>query len=273
MVLAIAGFLLECLPGRNEGNEMTTKQTLKYQLLAAQCGFGFEILYTIFWGWFGHNLPPASPGLSAQALAAHFTLHHNAILFGNSMAALIGVLWIPWTAQLTVVMWRIEGSSPVLTIIQVIGGVLTAWVVMFCPAIWAAAAFRTDVDPNAIRTLNDLGFILFNITYAVTSVQAIAAGLVGLADKNPLPVFPRWVCCWAIFTGLSFVPLTAMPFFKTGPLAWNGAISFWSLFGIYFFWTASMGICMAKDAGKKLRVERELDMQRQRKPGHPGASA
>ena len=30
--------------------KMTTKQSLKYQLLAAQCGFGFEILYTIFWG-------------------------------------------------------------------------------------------------------------------------------------------------------------------------------------------------------------------------------
>jgi len=30
--------------------KMITKQSLKYQLLAAQCGFGFEILYTIFWG-------------------------------------------------------------------------------------------------------------------------------------------------------------------------------------------------------------------------------
>jgi hypothetical protein len=39
-----------------------------------------------------HNLPPASPNLSAQALATHFALHHNAILFGNSMAALVGVL-------------------------------------------------------------------------------------------------------------------------------------------------------------------------------------
>jgi len=61
----------------------------------------------------GHNLPPASPSLSAQALATHFTLHHNAILLGNSLAALAGALWIPWTAQLTIVMWRIEGSSPV----------------------------------------------------------------------------------------------------------------------------------------------------------------
>lgn len=244
---------------------MTSRQNLKYQMLAAQCGFAFEILFTIFWAWFGHNLPPASPNLSAPELAAHFAVHHNAILFGNSMAALVAILWIPWTAQLTVVMWRIEGSSPVLTIIELIGGVLTAWVLIFCPAIWATAAFRPEIDPSNVRTLNDVGFILFNITYAVTSVQAIAAGVVGLADTSARPVFPRWVCYWAIFTGISFVPLTAMPFFKTGVLAWNGAISFWALFGTYFFWTASMGVCMAKDAFRRLREEGELDMRRQQK--------
>jgi hypothetical protein len=236
---------------------MTTRQSLKYQLLAAQSGFAFEILYSVFWGWFGHNLPPASPNLSGPDLAAYFALHHNAILFGNTMAALIGVLWILWTAQLTVVMWRIEGSSPVLTIIQLIGGALTAWVLMFCPAIWAVAAFRPDIEPNTIRMLNDLGFILFNITYAVTSVQAIAAWLVGLADRGAIRVFPRWVCYWAIFAGLSFIPISAMPFYKTGPLAWNGVITFWALFGTYFIWTASMGVCMAKDASRRLREETE----------------
>jgi len=41
-----------------------------------------------------------------------------------------------------------------------------------------------------------------------------------------------------------------MPFFKTGPLAWNGAITFWGLFGTYFIWTGSMGVYMAKDAGR-----------------------
>jgi hypothetical protein len=244
---------------------MTAKQNLKYQLLAAQCGFAFEILYTIFWGYFGHNLPPASPNLSAQDLASFFAQHHNAILFGNCLAALVGILWVPWTAQLAVVMWRIEGSSPVLTIIEVIGGALTAWALMFCPAIWAVAAFRPDADPNTVRMLNDLGFILFNITYAITSIQAISAGLVGLADKGSVPVFPRWVSYWAIFTGLSFLPITAMPFFKTGPLAWNGAITFWGLFGTYFIWTGSMGVYMAKDAGRRLREEAELRAPRQLK--------
>jgi len=251
---------------------MTTKQNLKYQLIAASSGFLFEALFTICWGVFGHNLPPASPHLSGPDLAGYYALHHNSILFGQSMAALVAVLWIPWTAQLTVVMRRIEGSSAVLTIIQFSGGILTAWVLMFCPAIWATAAFRPETDPNTIRTLNDLGFILFNITYAVTSVQAIAAGLVGVADNSAHPVFPRWVCLWAIFAGLSFIPLTAMPFFQTGPLAWNGLISFWTLFGTYFIWTASMGYCMAKDAGRRLREEGDSEAVRSLKPSRAGAA-
>jgi hypothetical protein len=250
---------------------MSTRTNLKYQLLAAQCGFAFEILYTLFWAGLAHNLPPASPNLSAHDLAVFFAQHHQSILLGNSIAALVGALWIPWTAQLTVVMWRIEGSSPVLTIVQAIGGALTAWVLMFCPAIWAVAAFRPDIDPSTIRTLNDLGFILFNITYAVTSVQAITAGIVGLADESERLVFPHWVSYWAIFTGLSFIPISAMPFFKTGPLAWNGAITFWSLFGAYFVWTASMGVCMAKDAARRLREESESNL-RQLKPGRASAS-
>jgi len=235
---------------------MTERQNLRYQLLAAQCGFLFEALFTIFWGFFGHNLPPVSPALSANALAGYFAAHRNSILFGNLMAAAISFLWIPWTAQLAVVMRRIEGASPLLTIIQVSGGILTAWVLMFCPAIWATAAFRTDYQPATVRMLNDLGFILFNTTYAVTSVQAIAAGLVGLADNSERPAFSRLVSGWAIFTGFSFIPLTVMPFFKSGPLAWNGALCFWGLFGTYFAWTASMGLSMIRDASRRLR---ELD--------------
>ncbi len=241
---------------------MTAKQSLKYQLRAAQCGFAFEILFTIFWGAFGHNLPPASPNLSAHDLAAIYALHHNAILFGNCMAALVAALWIPWTAQLSVVMWRIEGSNPILAIIQLIGGTLTAWVLIFCPAIWATAAFRPEIDSGTIRTLNDVGFILFNLTYAITSMQAIAAGLAGLADRSEPRVFPRWVCYWAIFTGLSFIPITAMPFFKTGPLAWNGAITFWALFGTYFIWTGSTTVCMVRDVNRRLREENRLETER-----------
>ncbi|HVN91055.1 MAG TPA: hypothetical protein VMT61_14675 [Candidatus Binataceae bacterium] len=231
---------------------MTDRQKLEWQLRAAKCGFLFEAMFTIFWGFFAHNLPPVSPALSASDLADYYMAHRGSIMFGNLMAAGVSFLWIPWTAQLTVVMRKIEGSSPVLTIIQLSGGILTAWVLMFCPAIWAAAAFRTDAQPDTVRALSDVSFILFNTTYAVTSVQAIAAGIVGLADKSEHPVFSTRVSKWAIFTGFSFIPLTFMPFFTHGPFAWNGVICFWGLFGTYFGWTFSMGLSMIRDARRRL---------------------
>jgi hypothetical protein len=232
---------------------MSDKVKLQWQWISAACGIGFVVLFSIFWGYYGHNIPPgAAPSLSATDLAAFYTQNHGSILFGECMAALVAILWVPWTAQLTVTLWRIEGKSPVLTIIQLIGGVLTAWVLVFCPAIWATAAFRTDIDPQILRSLNDLGFILFNLTYMGTTLQAVASGIVGLADKSAQPAFPRVVSYWAIFTGVSFLPITFMPFFKSGPLAWDGAVTFWALFGTYFVWCVTMSWYMAVDARRRM---------------------
>ncbi len=148
------------------------------------------------------------------------------------------------------------------------------WVLMFCPAIWATAAFRPDSDPNLVRSLNDLGFILFNITYAVTSVQAIAAGLVGLADKEcAASLFLAKVSCGRSSRASALCCSPRCPSSRRVRLAWNGLLSFWILFGTYFIWTASMGVCMAKDALRRLHEEPDLEAPRQRKMGGAGASA
>ncbi len=234
---------------------MSNRASLKWQWVSAASGIGFIVLYTIFYGYFGHNLPPVSAGLNAVATAAFYSAHHTSILFGESLAAVVGILWVPWTAQLTVVMRRIEGESAVLSMIQLSGGILTAWVLVFCPAFWATAAFIGGSDPNAVRTISDLGYLVFNITYMGTTLQAIAAGIVGLADRSENPVFPRWVSYWAIFAGISFIPITLDPFFKTGAWSWSGSLNFWAWFGTYFVWTATMSWYMCKDASRRLGLD------------------
>lgn len=47
------------------------------------------------------------------------------------------------------------------------------------------------------------------------------------AHAGPNPVFPRWVGHFAVVTGLAMAPAAAAAVFRTGPLAWDGAISFW----------------------------------------------
>jgi hypothetical protein len=234
---------------------MTNTVSLKYQLAASYGGFVIMVLYALCWGVLGHGAPPVSPNLSAAALAAFYSLHNGPILLGMTLAAVVGGLWIPWTAQLTLIMLRIEGKAPLLTIIQLIGGILTAWVLVSCPAIWATAAFRPDLDPATIRMLSDLGFIIFNITFMPTTFQAVAAGLVGLAEAGKAPVFPRWVCYVAIAAGLSNLSVTLVTLFKTGPLAWDGGFNFYVPGGAFYLWGLTMTWFMVKDAHSRLAAE------------------
>jgi len=234
---------------------MSNAASLKWQVAAGYCGIAFVILYGIFWGYFGHNIPPASAALSPAQLFAFYTQNHSSILFGQSVAAFVGILYAPWTAQMALTVWRIEGNSPVIALSVFIGGVLTTWVLISCPAMWAAAAYRTDIDPLTLRTLNDFAFITFNVTYVGTTLQAVLCGIVGLLDKSEHKVFPRWASYWSILTGVSFLPITALPFFTTGPVAWDGLITFWVGFTTFFVWSASLGWYMAAEARRRLALE------------------
>lgn len=233
---------------------MSPQTRSRFQIICAWSGMVFAILYPICWAWLGHTRPAISPTLSATEVATFYLRHHNDILFGMTAAAVVGALWIPWTAQLTITMRRIEGSEPVLTIVQLIGGALTAWVLVFTPAIWATAAFRPSADPDVIRSLSDIAYMTFTLTYAVTSVQAIAAGLVGLADAGPRPVFPIWVSWFAILTGISFLMVSCVAFFLTGPMALDGAIVSGLPGTAYFVWTLSMGVCMVRESHRRARA-------------------
>lgn len=228
------------------------KPNLHYQHLAAWSGLAMLLLYGLCWGALAHGAPPVAPDATGEALAAFYAAHHLGILLGMSLAAVAGTLWMVWSAQVTIIMNRMEGAIPVLGLIQLSGGILTAWIVIFCPVLWAAAAFRTDLDPALVRLLSDLGFLVFNLTYMPTTLQAIATGLAGLADRSATPVFPRWVCHTVIWCGLANLPVTLVAFFTTGPFAWNGWINFPLPALAFYVWGITLSRYMICDARQRL---------------------
>lgn len=236
---------------------MSMDSKVRHQLLCAWSGLAFALLYPICWAWLGHTRPALSPTLSAEQVASFYTLHRGDILIGMTAAAVIGALWVPWTAQLTVVLRRIEGNEPVLTIVQAIGGALTAWVLVFTPAMWAAAAWRQGADPDSVRVLSDIAYLTFTLTYSITAVQIVAAGLICLADDRTDPVFPRWVGWVSMLTGLSFLLVSCLPFFQTGPLAMDGIVVSGVPGSAYFVWTIATAIYLLKDA-RRFRSRAEL---------------
>jgi hypothetical protein len=55
-------------------------------------------------------------------------------------------------------------------------------------------------------------------------------------DARPEPIFPRWVAHFNIATAVLLVPSAFAILHKSGPLTWNGALSFTlrlSVFAVY----------------------------------------
>ena len=57
--------------------------------------------------------------------------------------------------------------------------------------------------------------------------QNLMLALAVYLDSGPNPVFPRWVGHLSLATAAAMIPSACAVVFRNGPLAWDGAISFW----------------------------------------------
>jgi len=231
---------------------MDEKTSLNHELISAWCGPAFVLGFVLCFGLFGHNLPsPPSPGLSAAEIAARVTGNLGDLRLGWVICLIIVMLYMPWSAQISTQMGRIETHSRVMTYLQLIGGALTVFVVSFAILCWAVAAFRPGRDPALIQLMTDLGWESLELQWALTTAQMVAMALIGLADKRQTPLFPRWVCFLAIWCGLSFAPASLTLYLKTGPFAWDGLLSYYVPYAAWLVWCLVTSVYMIKDVRRR----------------------
>lgn len=200
--------------------------------------------FYVFFGLLGFAVfagfwPPPGPNLTAEQIHAYFVDHRTGLIIGMVMMAFAGPFYVPWSAAISRVIERMEGRRGALAKIQYTGGVLTG-LVTFTPAtIWITAALRADeYSPEIVQLFYHFGWMFFDLTFVCSVLQCVAIGLAIINDRRPEPLIPRWFA-WACFlTAACYVPLTLMPFFRTGPLGWNGIVSFWVVFVEFFVFTA-----------------------------------
>lgn len=230
---------------------MNTQTSLRWQTICAWFGPAFLFTFVFFWGWVGHNLPPAGPGLSATEIAAYYTHNSVSIRIGFVAAVVLMTFYMPWSAVVSARMGRIETGLPVLSYLQLIGGALTVMVVSMSAVFWIAAAFRPERNPEITQMLHDMGWLTIDQLYACTTFQMIAAAVVGLHDKSPRPLFPRWACWYAIWAGLTFLPASLTSFMKSGAFAWNGVMSYYFPYFAWLSWFGLFSYFVLKDIARE----------------------
>jgi hypothetical protein len=71
-------------------------------------------------------------------------------------------------------------------------------------------------------------------------LQWLSIGIAILRDRRQQPVYPRWVGFVNIWLAVLFCPGNFIYFFRSGPLAWNGLLSWWATVVGFFVWLVVM---------------------------------
>jgi hypothetical protein len=207
------------------------------------------------WGLLAQNFPPMAASTSAQDMWQHYKSLQLPISIGMSVCMVGGSCYMTFGAAVSRVMRRIEGPEGMLANLEMSGATITYCPIVVACGIWLVAAMQVDVlSPALIQTMYYLGWMVIDLAYMVTSWQIIAASIVFLRDKREKKLVPAWVSWWGYVTVASFFPVSLIPFFKTGPWAFQGLFNFWIAFPTWYIWIVSMSIYIIK-AVNRIQVE------------------
>ena len=184
-------------------------------------------------GW----IPPPSPDMSNREIAEIFRDSDN-VRVAAAMFFFGGALFVAPCVAFSAQMRRIEGPHHTLANLQMLSAAIGVIALQIPGALWLAISYRDGIDASVVVTLNDVAwfFLLGAVGSAVMQNFSLAVCILGTDGS----VYPRWLGyanLW-LMTGLVFGVF--IPFFKTGPLAWNGVIGFWVVATAFFAWAILM---------------------------------
>lgn len=171
---------------------------------------------------------PMSPTMSASDLAAFYADRSNATRVQYSMIVFnwfeIGMVGL--YATIALLMERMSHRGGPLAWVYM--AVTLGGACMFAAAnlFWIVAAYRPDRAPEAIQLLSDMGWICFTVPTGFLIGQAVTLAFAVYLDDGPRPVFPRWVGHLNVLAAIAWTPAAFGALATTGPLAWDGALTF-----------------------------------------------
>ncbi len=215
--------LLETASGPTRGDRRTIDAQSVSLWLAVVFGAFLLVAFILFPGFF----PPMSPGMSAANVAQFYARNVTMIRTSMIIFNLCAIMLLPFFMVIVYQMKRMATPTQVLAYCYLSAAATGATLFAIADLFWLIAAFRPDRDPQLIMLLNDLAWITFTAPVGMIIAQNLCLGLAVLLDVQPRPIFPRWVAYFSFGIALVMAPSVCAAVVQSGPLAWNGLVSFW----------------------------------------------
>lgn len=196
----------------------------------------FLIGFSIFPGFF----PPLSPTMTAEQVAAFYRDNVAEIRSSMILLNVIGIGFIPFFMVVVVQMMRMGNPTRAFAYSYLSAAASGGTMFALANLCWLNAVARPERDPQLTMLLNDLAWfaLIAPVGFIITQNLCLALGI--YMDARSKPVFPRWVGHFNVVTALLMVPGAFAIIHRTGPLAWDGSLSFTLRIGTYALYVAVM---------------------------------
>lgn len=173
-------------------------------------------------------LPPLPPSWSAEQVANHYRDHERGVQAGAALLVWGSFFYLAFSVALFNQMQRIPNLHYAVKALQLVAGAVSATFFLWAGLIMALANYRLERNVETTQVLNDLLWFLLVMATPTFVAQYLVFAYSIFVDDSAKQNFPKWMGILNMITAvLFFPPAVAVHVVKTGPLAWDGAVSFW----------------------------------------------
>ncbi len=203
---------------------------------------------------------PMAPTMSAEAVAAFYRDAENLPRIRYSMIAFnwFGIGIVVFLALIVMQIKRMAHRTPVLAYCYL--GCATGGPVLFFLAdlFWLIAAFRPERDPQLTMLFNDLAWVTFTSQVGFMIGQCVFLALAIFLDRQANPVFRPWIAHFNLLIAIAIAPAAFVATALTGPMAWDGLLSFYVRNSAIALWLIVMMVVIGKTLHAQRDAERAL---------------
>ncbi|MQY21573.1 hypothetical protein [Nocardia macrotermitis] len=208
----------------------------RLERISAWTGYLLLVAFVIAFA-VGGLLTPMDPNLHPEQVRQFIIDHRGGILLATTIMVLAVPFEYPYVVVTSLQMRRIEGGWGILSMNQLLTGVVAPIGFFFPMAILSAAAWRPEAHSvDTLTALNDIFWLMFVGNACIFVLQVWSIGYAALIDKRPKRVFPRWYGWLSIVLGILLIPGAFVFLTKSGPFAWNGLLANTIPTFAYFVW-------------------------------------
>jgi len=189
---------------------------------------------------------PMSPTLTAEEVAAFYRDPENLprIRYGMILFNWFAVGFVPILALVALQIRRMAHRTPIFSYATLACAAGGPTVFLMANLFWLLAAFRPERDPQLTLLFNDLAWVTFSSQVGFLIAQSVILALAIHLDRQERPVFPRWVAHFNLVVAALLTPAAFVGAAMTGPIAWDGAATFWVRNAAVGVWIVGMAVAL-----------------------------